>query len=369
MEGMMGEVEDSEEIQKWCNRFADIQTAYSDASVREQGFVQVMLEKILQCTEDVRRVGVYTVRWDTATGLVDSFENFVCYGDFPCEAPTLTDEDTDALRVGKDADEHGCLIELSTQEYVYLYADSILFFFELDVNESKKDFVHGIMAFIGQQMTERNEILRFLAVQRRLKAEHSELRDRANFDELTRVLRPGLGMRRIKLAIEDVATGARNSIAVAFMDIDGLKPANDSFGHDAGNELLKVFVDIVVIQTGIPRDCVSRYGGDEFSAILRSEEDIFKVLDPLRDYEFSFATREEYTPGVSCGVITIRPEMARCMRRDGDIERLLKALDKAMYRVKKNGKHGVMRLRAELVQLEGTKARVVYYIGDKRIDV
>jgi GGDEF domain-containing protein len=84
----------------------------------------------------------------------------------------------------------------------------------------------------------------------------------ANHDALT-----GLANRR---ALEDTLTQELTSgqmVAVCFMDLDGFKQVNDTQGHDAGDEVLRVVSARLTAQARAG-DCVARLGGDEFVVLL-----------------------------------------------------------------------------------------------------
>ena len=93
-----------------------------------------------------------------------------------------------------------------------------------------------------------------------------KLREDAAFDELTGVMRRAAGMSALE---REVARARRQKtpLTVAFVDVDGLKQANDTRGHKAGDQLLR---DIAKALTGGLRgqDLVLRYGGDEFVCVL-----------------------------------------------------------------------------------------------------
>ncbi|MNW02709.1 putative diguanylate cyclase YcdT [compost metagenome] len=64
--------------------------------------------------------------------------------------------------------------------------------------------------------------------------------------------------------VEHLATESR--LAVMFLDIDHFKRINDSLGHDAGDELLKVIASHIKAATR-NHDLVARFGGDEFCVV------------------------------------------------------------------------------------------------------
>ena len=93
-----------------------------------------------------------------------------------------------------------------------------------------------------------------------------KLREKAAFDELTGVLRRAAG---ISLAEHEIARAHRHRtpLAVAFIDVDGLKEANDRDGHAEGDKLLRGVAQ--ALKDGLRgEDLLLRYGGDEFVCVL-----------------------------------------------------------------------------------------------------
>ena len=123
-----------------------------------------------------------------------------------------------------------------------------------------------------------------------------------------------------------------------FIDLDGFKTINDSFGHEAGDLVLEV-VGTRLRKCVRESDTVARMGGDEFTVIVRNIEDEHSVRSIAEKIQKSIrqpvpAEPGEYHVRSSIG-ISLYPEDGR------DGETILKHADAAMYRVKNSGKGGI----------------------------
>jgi diguanylate cyclase (GGDEF)-like protein len=179
----------------------------------------------------------------------------------------------------------------------------------------------------------------------RLLAHNSELAARlqrqAWHDELTGLANRSLFTQRIRDALEACRHGTARS-AVFVVDLDDFKQVNDTLGHDAGDELLRVMADRLT-RAVRPADTVYRLGGDEFVVIAehvddRTAHDIAERLHrtaaepvPLRDGPVAV--------GASVGV-------ALADRDAHDPNDVLRRADAAMYAVKAAGKGGWQPCRA-----------------------
>src|SRR5262249_44688246 len=159
-------------------------------------------------------------------------------------------------------------------------------------------------------------------------------RREAGTDELTNL--PNARSLLVRLQDEIARAESQNErLAIVVCDLDGFKHVNDSFGHLAGNEVLKA-VARVIEQNCRETDYVGRMGGDEFVIMLRgirSEELGSKIenIDRLiRDASSELCSRAAEV-SMSVGVAFF-PE-------DGtDVEALLSHADKEMYAVKEERK-------------------------------
>ncbi|RLT92543.1 MAG: diguanylate cyclase [Ketobacter sp.] len=95
---------------------------------------------------------------------------------------------------------------------------------------------------------------------------HATIEMLAYYDELTGLPNRRLFLDRLQQEING-ATRDNRHFAVCFLDLDGFKDVNDSLGHEAGDELLRVVARRIREQVRT-KDTVARLGGDEFTLIV-----------------------------------------------------------------------------------------------------
>ncbi len=124
------------------------------------------------------------------------------------------------------------------------------------------------------------------------------------------------------------------ALPLLFIDLDGMKQINDSFGHNEGNNALKNTAGI--LRTSFREsDIIARIGGDEFVVLVtdpntNKEEAVARVKRNLEAFNGENSTN--YSLSFSIGVAALDP---RCM--DG-FEQLLEKADQAMYKQKRKKK-------------------------------
>ncbi len=178
-------------------------------------------------------------------------------------------------------------------------------------------------------------VVTFIDITKR-RADEETIRHMATHDGMTDLPRMPLCRDRLQMAM-GAARRAKNLVAVMFLDLDGFKDVNDSYGHDAGDEVLR---EVARRLRSILRetDTAARVGGDEFILIiteLHAREDAAEIArKAIQAISQPIFVRElRIRVGTSVGV--------SFFPGDADsVDSLVKLADEAMYRVKKGGKNG-----------------------------
>ncbi len=169
-----------------------------------------------------------------------------------------------------------------------------------------------------------------------LKDHERELEKIAHYDALTGVPNRVLLADRMNQAIAQTSRNG-NMMAVCYLDLDGFKPINDTFGHEAGDRLL---IEMAKRMQHCLRggDTVARIGGDEFVLLILGIEQIQECEEALSRILAAIAQpvaiADQVTASVSASLgLTLYP------LDNADADTLLRHADQAMYRVKERGKN------------------------------
>jgi len=140
-----------------------------------------------------------------------------------------------------------------------------------------------------------------------------------------------------KKAAEEIARWKRfsNPLSLAIWDIDFFKKVNDSYGHKAGDKVLKTVAQLLV-KSIRETDFLARYGGEEFVMLLPGtrQEETLRLVNKLRQQIENCGFHyhgEAVKITVSCGVSSFN---------DGDsLNQVFERADNALYKAKENGRN------------------------------
>ncbi len=160
----------------------------------------------------------------------------------------------------------------------------------------------------------------------------------ATQDEMT-----GLANRRaiVLLMQRELGRAKRGNAvcSIALIDIDYFKQVNDTWGHPAGDQVIK-WVGQVIDDSIRPYDTLGRYGGEEFLLLIPGAGADGAIADAERarmaiERQACIVDGEPVRVTVSAGVAT--------SSTDGDADALLRLADEALYRAKESGRNRVVR--------------------------
>ena len=183
---------------------------------------------------------------------------------------------------------------------------------------------------------------------RRLQAEvrereraEAQVRHQATHDPLTGLANRALFLDRLQTAFERSRRRGR-PFALAYIDVDGFKDVNDTWGHSVGDDLLKAIGQR--IQQRLRReDTLARLGGDEFAVVFEDVPDppvavqgacadiVASLREPFALPGGASAPERVVRVGASVG-LALHP------RHGADRDALIAAADAAMYAAKRGGK-------------------------------
>ncbi|GAB97144.1 hypothetical protein KILIM_057_00350 [Kineosphaera limosa NBRC 100340] len=190
---------------------------------------------------------------------------------------------------------------------------------------------------------------------RALARTEADSRLRATQDPLTGLL----NRAALRDALTDLTGEPRDeapSTAVIFLDFDNFKHVNDTWGHDAGDTLLRTVARRLVGRLE-GAQVIARYGGDEFviAAPVEDLADALLLAERLRrcfDEPVAVVTDRVHTVTPSIGVTVTGPLRSR------STDELMTEADAAMYEAKQQGRGRIVAFDAELADRHRLQARV-----------
>ncbi|ADN08477.1 GGDEF domain-containing protein [Sulfurimonas autotrophica] len=205
------------------------------------------------------------------------------------------------------------------------------------IDKTKDDRLYYADLKITPLFDENKTIQNFVAtstdITSRIKME-KKLKKLATIDSLTKIYNRYKIDEAINIQIARYRR-YKEPFCIFMFDIDNFKTVNDTYGHDAGDRVLKALSRLVSnhIRT---TDIFGRWGGEEFVIILEntSKEEAFVITEKLRKIVEVSVIDGKYKITISIGVAQYEESESR--------EELVKKADKALYRAKENGRNQVV---------------------------
>jgi len=222
-----------------------------------------------------------------------------------------------------------CYTEAAYRCYAFEIAGGGMFLIGDQQGKTDNDILHS-MSMLNNEMTSLSRELS--KKNRELEAANRKITELMRTDPLT-----GLANRRYfqERFEEAFSLARRNSfpLSLVLIDLDHFKRVNDTFGHEAGDRVLKAMGSILN-ELGRMEDLPARFGGEEFIVYL-----------PHTDADGAMAFAERVRNAISCMdilengyTVTASAGVAR-LEPDDSNEGLIRRADDALYRAKNSGRN------------------------------
>ncbi|MBF0095830.1 MAG: diguanylate cyclase [Magnetococcales bacterium] len=136
------------------------------------------------------------------------------------------------------------------------------------------------------------------------------------------------------------AARAQQPLSVAMVDVDHFKRFNDTFGHDAGDAVLREVARLLRDRLR-KSDIACRYGGEEMTVVLPGLE-ILAARERMERIRQELQALQVAHAGVALGTITVSIGIAEFPRHGNQMEELLRKADAALYLAKQSGRNRVL---------------------------
>jgi len=231
-------------------------------------------------------------------------------------------------------------------------SNSYVYIVLLTAKDSQEDIILGLEAGADDYLTKpanRSELiarlkngLRILELEKSLKAANEEIRILSITDPLTGIYNRGYLHERLPQEIKR-SIRYKRALSLILCDIDHFKLVNDQYGHAAGDDVLKGFVNCVVASIREQIDWMARYGGEEFLIVLPETDfsGAMHLAERLRNVVSQTPFQiddQEIRISSSFGVSGFSPE---ALKEDLKVVDMLKCVDKYLYQAKEGGRNRV----------------------------
>ncbi len=193
----------------------------------------------------------------------------------------------------------------------------------------KVSFFNNLMGFLLLSCFSVSFILELTSNRRKLQARNEELALLANYDELTK-------LRNRRSILGKWKGLERNDYCVVMGDVDNFKKINDTYGHEKGDEVLRLIADSMSSAVNAD-DFVSRWGGEEFLMIIFGNvPDALKAVGRIQ--QTLRAAKME--AGGQRIAVTMTFGLCECAEvEDSNIDEIIRRADQRLYIGKASGKN------------------------------
>lgn len=193
----------------------------------------------------------------------------------------------------------------------------------------------GAQDYIEKKNVDEQGLARVIRYAAERKSSEERLAYLANYDQVTGVANRSLFSDRLDQAIQR-AIRNRSMMALLFIDLDGFKEINDTFGHETGDQVLKA-VAVRILASVRKVDTVARFGGDEFTILL--EQIAVPASAGLVAAKLIETIGKPFDIGQKTLTVTASIGAAVFDPHQDDHSTLLRDADRAMYRAKTEGRN------------------------------
>jgi diguanylate cyclase (GGDEF)-like protein len=207
------------------------------------------------------------------------------------------------------------------------------------VNDKKVESNQSVILAKEDMVKMGNSIFKFLPAGELEILFYGNLGSAAHTDSLTRIYNKGYLLEALDAEFKR-AKALHTDFSLLFFDLDFFKKVNDTYGHDAGDYVLKEFSNL--IRTGYlrPKDVFARYGGEEFCVLL-SGTGIKSAMEQAERMRAAVETHAFIYEGKRLP-ITTSMGVAELSSGIESAQTLLRAADKALYAAKQAGRNRVV---------------------------
>ncbi len=177
-----------------------------------------------------------------------------------------------------------------------------------------------------------------IATQMKIVEQKETIKFLANHDALTGLPTLRIALDRLDMSLKS-AKRQDQKVAVLYIDLDGFKDINDTYGHDAGDLVLKA-VAKKIINLVRESDTVCRIGGDEIMVILNDinnkqslQDKCQRIINDIGNSILYRKNKINVTASIGASIFPDHAETAEPLR---------KKADETLYKVKRSGKNNYM---------------------------